>query len=94
MIIDSYGRNSSCTVSLLSTFNQFFVVLLMICICFLAKYMLSATICWFAWFVIIFLVFVVIDLWFIMIDLGSLCIALFFLCDKFCIVVQFKTFGL
>ena len=45
-------------------------------------YMLSATICWFAWFIIIDLVFVVIDLLFVMIDQGSLSIALFSFCNK------------
>jgi hypothetical protein len=48
MIIDSYGGNSSCTISLLSTFNQFFVVLLIVCICSLANSILSVT----YWFVL------------------------------------------
>ena len=46
---------------------------------------------WFAWFVVIGLVVVIIDLMFVVIDL---CVALSFLYDKFCVVIQFKTFGL
>jgi hypothetical protein len=53
---------------------------------------------WFAWFVVIGLVFVIIDLMFVVIDLYfvmiDLYVALSFLCDKFCVVIQFKTFGL